>query len=58
MIEREQELGSAHEVQRFHRDVTETKDWIEEKDDGKIASKYFEKNIVENNTKTVLQLQR
>nr|XP_054593033.1 spectrin alpha chain, non-erythrocytic 1-like [Nothobranchius furzeri] len=24
-------LGSAHEVQRFHRDVDETKEWIEEK---------------------------
>ena len=33
VIEREQELGSAHEVQRFHRDVDETKDWIEEKDE-------------------------
>ena len=27
-----QTLCSAHEVQRFHRDVDETKDWIEEKD--------------------------
>ncbi|VDO11703.1 unnamed protein product, partial [Brugia timori] len=26
--QREQQLGSAHEVQRFHRDVDETKDWI------------------------------
>jgi hypothetical protein len=26
-------LGSAHEVQRFHRDVDETKDWIQEKDE-------------------------
>uniref|UniRef100_A0A8C9WAK5 Spectrin alpha, non-erythrocytic 1 n=1 Tax=Scleropages formosus TaxID=113540 RepID=A0A8C9WAK5_SCLFO len=25
-------LGSAHEVQRFHRDADETKEWIEEKD--------------------------
>ena len=33
VVEREQELGSAHEVQRFHRDVDETKDWIEEKDE-------------------------
>ncbi|XP_070403873.1 spectrin alpha chain, non-erythrocytic 1-like [Nothobranchius furzeri] len=24
-------LGSAHEVQRFHRDADETKEWIEEK---------------------------
>ncbi|MCP9263394.1 Spectrin alpha chain [Dirofilaria immitis] len=31
--QREQQLGSAHEVQRFHRDVDETKDWIIEKDD-------------------------
>ncbi len=31
--ERAQQLGSAHEVQRFHRDVDETKDWIQEKDD-------------------------
>ncbi|CAM1308149.1 SPTAN1 (predicted), partial [Pycnogonum litorale] len=30
--ERAQQLGSAHEVQRFHRDVDETKDWIQEKD--------------------------
>ena len=29
--ERAQTLGSAHEVQRFHRDVDETKDWINEK---------------------------
>ncbi|KAE9548243.1 hypothetical protein FO519_008545 [Halicephalobus sp. NKZ332] len=31
--EREQQLGSAHEVQRFHRDIDETKDWIQEKND-------------------------
>ena len=31
--ERAQQLGSAHEVQRFHRDVDETKDWIQEKDE-------------------------
>ncbi|XP_044730361.1 spectrin alpha chain isoform X3 [Chrysoperla carnea] len=31
--ERATQLGSAHEVQRFHRDVDETKDWIQEKDD-------------------------
>uniref|UniRef100_A0AAF5PJZ7 Spectrin alpha chain n=2 Tax=Wuchereria bancrofti TaxID=6293 RepID=A0AAF5PJZ7_WUCBA len=31
--QREQQLGSAHEVQRFHRDVDETKDWIVEKDE-------------------------
>ncbi|VDN43792.1 unnamed protein product [Gongylonema pulchrum] len=31
--QREQQLGSAHEVQRFHRDVDETKDWIMEKDE-------------------------
>ncbi|KAK2727728.1 hypothetical protein QYM36_008275, partial [Artemia franciscana] len=30
--EKAQQLGSAHEVQRFHRDVDETKDWIQEKD--------------------------
>ncbi|XP_058795855.1 spectrin alpha chain [Phymastichus coffea] len=30
--ERASQLGSAHEVQRFHRDVDETKDWIREKD--------------------------
>ncbi|XP_048482065.1 spectrin alpha chain isoform X4 [Plutella xylostella] len=30
--ERAQQLGSAHEVQRFHRDVDETKDWIAEKE--------------------------
>lgn len=28
-----QQLGSAHEVQRFHRDVDETKDWIQEKNE-------------------------
>lgn len=31
--ERANQLGSAHEVQRFHRDIEETKDWIQEKDD-------------------------
>uniref|UniRef100_T1IUQ9 Spectrin alpha chain n=1 Tax=Strigamia maritima TaxID=126957 RepID=T1IUQ9_STRMM len=31
--ERAQLLGSSHEVQRFHREVDETKDWIQEKDD-------------------------
>ncbi|XP_065209601.1 spectrin alpha chain isoform X2 [Planococcus citri] len=31
--ERAAQLGSAHEVQRFHRDVDETKDWIQEKDE-------------------------
>ncbi|GFT44789.1 spectrin alpha chain [Nephila pilipes] len=31
--ERANQLGSAHEVQRFQRDVDETKDWIREKDD-------------------------
>ncbi|XP_072386610.1 spectrin alpha chain isoform X2 [Diabrotica undecimpunctata] len=31
--ERANQLGSAHEVQRFHRDVDETKDWITEKDE-------------------------
>lgn len=31
--QREQQLGSAHEVQRFHRDIDETKDWILEKDE-------------------------
>ncbi|KAL3872184.1 hypothetical protein ACJMK2_040130 [Sinanodonta woodiana] len=30
--DRAQTLGSAHEVQRYHRDVDETKDWIMEKD--------------------------
>lgn len=30
--ERAQTLGSAHEVQRYHRDADETKDWIEEKE--------------------------
>ena len=30
---REQQLGSAHEVQRFHRDVDETRDWIQEKNE-------------------------
>uniref|UniRef100_A0A3B4VBC9 Spectrin alpha chain, non-erythrocytic 1 n=1 Tax=Seriola dumerili TaxID=41447 RepID=A0A3B4VBC9_SERDU len=29
--ERSNMLGSAHEVQRFHRDADETKEWIEEK---------------------------
>uniref|UniRef100_A0A0N5ANF9 Spectrin alpha chain n=1 Tax=Syphacia muris TaxID=451379 RepID=A0A0N5ANF9_9BILA len=31
--QREAQLGSAHEVQRFHRDIDETKDWILEKDE-------------------------
>lgn len=31
--ERSAQLGSAHEVQRFHRDIDETKDWIQEKDE-------------------------
>lgn len=30
---RGQQLASAHEVQRFHRDIDETKDWIREKED-------------------------
>ncbi|XP_053212819.1 spectrin alpha chain-like [Panonychus citri] len=30
---RAEQLGSAHEVQRFHRDIEETKDWIREKDE-------------------------
>ena len=30
---RAQQLGSAHEVQRFHRGGDETKDWIQEKDE-------------------------
>ncbi|XP_017134914.1 spectrin alpha chain isoform X4 [Drosophila miranda] len=29
--EKASQLGSAHEVQRFHRDIDETKDWIAEK---------------------------
>jgi len=32
-VERASQLGSAHEVQRFHRDIDETKDWISEKED-------------------------
>lgn len=31
--QRSQQLDSAHEVQRFHRDIDETKDWIQEKND-------------------------
>ncbi|VVD02588.1 unnamed protein product [Leptidea sinapis] len=31
-IKTQMQLGSAHEVQRFHRDVDETKDWIAEKE--------------------------
>lgn len=31
--ERGSQLGSAHEVQRFHRDIDETKDWIAEKEE-------------------------
>jgi spectrin alpha len=30
--EKAQTLGSAHEVQRYHRDADETKDWIDEKE--------------------------
>lgn len=37
---REQQLASAHEVQRFHRDIDETKDWIREKDDGLNSDDY------------------
>ncbi|CAI4227013.1 unnamed protein product [Auanema sp. JU1783] len=38
--QREQQLGSAHEVQRFHRDVDETRDWIQEKDDALDSDDY------------------
>ena len=31
--ERQFQLGCAHEVQRCHRDVDETKDWTQEKDE-------------------------
>lgn len=31
--QREQQLGSAHEVQRFQHDIVETRDWIQEKND-------------------------
>uniref|UniRef100_A0A0K0ELE0 SH3 domain-containing protein n=1 Tax=Strongyloides stercoralis TaxID=6248 RepID=A0A0K0ELE0_STRER len=32
-IQREQQLDSAHEVQRFHHDIDETKEWIQEKNE-------------------------
>ncbi|XP_003743041.1 spectrin alpha chain [Galendromus occidentalis] len=32
--QRATQLGSAHEVQRFQRDADETKDWIQEKEEG------------------------
>jgi spectrin alpha len=31
--QRGQQLESAHEVQRFHKDVEETRDWIQEKNE-------------------------
>lgn len=31
-VEKANQLGSVHEVQRFHRDIDETKDWIAEKE--------------------------
>lgn len=37
---REAQLASAHEVQRFHRDIDETKDWIREKDDALDSDDY------------------
>lgn len=42
--QRAQQLGSAHQVQRFHRDVDETKDWIQEKDDA-LKSEDFGKDL-------------
>ncbi|XP_041973839.1 spectrin alpha chain isoform X3 [Aricia agestis] len=42
--ERAAQLGSAHEVQRFHRDVDETKDWIAEKD-GALATDDLGKDL-------------
>ncbi|XP_076343494.1 spectrin alpha chain-like isoform X2 [Tachypleus tridentatus] len=38
--ERATQLGTAHEVQRFHRDVDETKDWIQEKDEALETEEY------------------
>ncbi|XP_061160072.1 uncharacterized protein LOC133170892 isoform X1 [Syngnathus typhle] len=44
--ERSNVLGSAHEVQRFHRDADETKEWIEKKkpgsQHGQLRSRYGE----------------
>lgn len=49
---RAQQLGSAHEVQRFHRDVEETKDWIAEKDQA------LNNNDYGNDLRSVQTLQR
>lgn len=38
--QREQQLASAHEVQRFHRDIDETKDWIREKEEALNSDDY------------------
>lgn len=50
--ERAQNLGSAHEVQRYHRDADETKDWIEEKDAA------LDKSDIGQDLATVQRLQR
>jgi spectrin alpha len=50
--QRATQLGSAHEVQRFHRDVEETKDWIAEKDEA------LNNDDLGNDLKSVQALQR
>ncbi|XP_021964674.1 spectrin alpha chain isoform X2 [Folsomia candida] len=50
--EKAEKLGSAHQVQRFHRDVDETKDWISEKDEA------LSKDDLGKDLRTVQALQR
>ncbi|ESO09912.1 hypothetical protein HELRODRAFT_156368 [Helobdella robusta] len=50
--EKAQTLGSAYEVQRFHRDADETKDWIEEKENTLKSPEFG------NDLATVQRLQR
>ncbi|ODM90488.1 Spectrin alpha chain [Orchesella cincta] len=50
--EKAEKLGSAHQVQRFHRDVDETKDWIAEKDEA------LSKDDLGKDLRTVQALQR
>lgn len=50
--EKAERLGNAHQVQRFHRDVDETKDWIAEKDEA------LSKDDLGKDLRTVQALQR
>ena len=46
------QLGSAHEVQRFHRDAEDTKDWIHEKQEA------LDSNDLGHDLRSVQTLQR